>query len=193
MKLLRNRAVAIIITIVVAFSATLMGVYRTADKHTREIEAMFYDGVYRSDWGTRQPSAYSHLTNIANATLGIAVILEKYPEFTEIAEELLLIRRDFLATESIDEMLTLRIHMWHASRVFLSLIEEDAGIVTEKDINDIDHYVSTITGAYYAGDGGYSDKVEEYLEGRSAIISLLSLVFPIRSPEVCTYDGWVLL
>jgi len=192
LKLLSNRAVAILIAVVVVFSATLFGVYKTADKQTREIEAMFFDGVYRADWGARQASAYSHLVNMANAALGLAVILEKYPELSEFAEDFLSLRRDFLATESIDEMLTLRIHMWHLSRVIFSLDEEIAVFVTEKDFSDIAQYVDTITGAWYSSDAGYSGKVEEYLESRSNIISLLSLVFPIRQPEVCTYDGWVL-
>ena len=188
MKLLKKRKFAILITVVVAIAATLFGAYRTAERQTREIEAMFYDGVYLKDQGYTQPGINSHLTNMANAALGLAVTLEKYHELEEYTDEILSCRRALIDSASISDMALACVGVYGSSLYLRNKLDETETIVTEKDNDAVVYYTATIYGAYISAfNGRYNDKVEEYLESRSAIVSLIGQVLPLKEPELFYY------
>ena len=170
MELLKNRKFAILITVIIAVCATLFGVYRTAGRYTRKIETMFYDGVYLQDGGYTQPGIDSHLNNAANAALGLATVMGKYPELEYQTGQLISARRELLAAKSINDKSSANLEMWAR---FINL--SDAVTASSPDIalTDSDktaeaQYLETFRGASNAmSDSLYNTEVTKYLDGRS--------------------------
>ena len=185
MKFLKNRKTAILITVVTAIIATLIGVYKTSGRDTRDIEAMFYDGVYLKDDGYTQASIDSHLGNSADAALGLATIMEKRPELADKAAALLSARRELIAAESISGKSA-------AYSGLVSCFDELIRAALSAELTDREsgaaaEYVSTFNGAGKAMLGsGYNKMVMEYLDGRSPFIRIISVFIPVRSPD--TFD-----
>ena len=181
-KLLSDRKVAILITVVIAILATMLGVYRTSVRYTRNIEALFYDGVYLEDEGYREQSINAHLDNSAGIVLRLATLLESYPELTEKTEDLLSARRELIAAKDIkgkslsyDKMRLLFVELTSAAtRVDLS----------DRDREAISQDVAVFNGASIAMiRSSYNDKVTEYFTGRSALARMLGAFTPNREPS----------
>jgi len=181
MKLLKDRKIAIILTVLIAVLATMLGVYKTSASNTRDIEAMFYDGVYIEDGSYTQPGINTHIGNVADAALGLATLLS-YPEFKTEAEALLSARRDYNASRRISdknaaykEMGDLITRLCNAA--------QNAGL-TERDMIAVAQYYSTYTGAAAAiKNSQYNTEVWKYLDKRSALMRTIGLFVPTREPE----------
>ena len=192
MKVLKSRKAAILITVVIAILATLLGVYRTSNKYTRDIEAMFYDGVYLKSEGYTQPGIESHLNNAANAALGLATLMETYPELEFQVEKLKSARRGLLAAETISEKNIAFLEM-RERYIDLDNASLNEGLnlgISERDIIAVSQYDSTFFGALNAlSASGYNDEVMEYLNSRSFLTRLLVVFTPAREPEYFITPG----
>ena len=171
-NLFKTRKFAIILTVAVAVIATLLGVRATANRYTREIEAMFFSGVYLNDDGYTQPSIDSHLGNCVNAALGLATIMENYPELKEESQALILAQRNLTSAKNVRDKSS-------ANRVmrdsFLTLIDKAGSVdLTDRDINAAALHYTTFKGALNAIlNSAYNDKVTDYYDGQSAIMRIL--------------------
>lgn len=170
------------LTIVVAILATLLGVYKTSVRDTREIEAMFNDGVYLADAGYKQPGIASHLNNCADAALGLATITEKYPELADISGELILARRELLsATDIRDKGYAYTIMTLYYYDLSMAALNAN---LSERDMNAVEQYTTAYSGAQSAAiASGYNDEVARYLDGRSALVRFISAFVPAKAPD----------
>jgi len=181
LKFLKNRKIAVLIAVVVAIIATLSGVYKTSGRDTRDIEAMFYSGVYLKDDGYTQASIDSHLRNSADAALGLATITEKHPELADKAKALISARRELIAAESISGKSAAYSGLVHC---FDELFRAARSVDLADRESDAAEYSSTFSSAGKAILGsGYNNMVMEYLDGRSPFIRIIGIFIPVRSPD----------
>jgi len=183
MKLLKNRKFVILITVVIVILATMFGVYRTSARYTREIENMFYDGVFLKSEGYVEQSINTHLENCANASLGLATIMENYPELASGAKDLLSSRRDLFAAGSIKEK---SVAFSEMRELFIELLENSMLVeLSMRDMEAASQYLSTFNGAFIAiASSSYNDRAIEYLDGRSALMRIIGLLVPVKEPEL---------
>ena len=182
MKLLKKRKFAILLTIIVAIIATMIGVYSTSVRYTRDVEAMFYSGVEHKGEGYTQPGISSHLDNCVNAALNLATVLEKYPELAGKSEDLLSARRDLLAAVKISDKSSAYINMRTA---FNDLLNAAVSVdLTERDMTATAQHFLLFNGAANAmSNSRYNEEVVGYLNGRSALMRFIGTFVPTREPE----------
>ena len=180
-KLLKNRFIAVTITIVAVIAATLFGVYNSANRVTREIEAMFYDGVFLEGEGRVQPALASHLENAANAALGLGTILGTYPELAERADALLLAQSELLSAASISRKEAAARSLRDS---FLELTHAADGLdLDERDGTAMEHHASMFRGAFsMMQNTAYNDAAEDRLSGQSAILRVVSSFMGANRP-----------
>ena len=186
MNLLKNRKFAILIAVVIAVIATLSGVYRTANRYAREIDAMFYEGVYLKKEGYTQPGIDSHLNNAADAALGLATIMANYPEFSAKAENLILARREFIDAVSISDKSSANFKMWECFFELTDAISNAPPDVklTGRDIDAQSQYYNTFLGAEIsAHTSQYKGIINEYMNRQSFLVHIAGLLIPLREPE----------
>jgi len=173
----------VLITIVVAVLATLIGVNKSLARLSRDIERMFYDGVYLESERYTQPSLDSQIAKHADATLGLATILTNYSELHDGAEEVLQLRRNLLSAESIGDK---SLAFWTMSRYVYSLVQaaEDVGL-SARDADALSEYSSTISGAEaFIKGAAYNQAASKQWNEQSSIARMLSMVLPVREPEM---------
>ena len=185
MKLLGRRSIAILITVVVVIVATLLGVYSTTGRYTREVEALFYDGIYLEDQGFTQRGINSHLENSANAALGLATLLESYPELSGYAESLLTARRDLMAAGSISAKEQAALEMRDG---FINLLETARDVdLIERDKEAAAKFYSTFNGALIAiSDSRYNDAVSAHINAQNAVLRLIGYFISADQPAFFT-------
>ena len=182
MKLLKNRGVAIIITIVVVIASTLFGIYTSANRVAREIESTFYDGVFLEDENRLQPSLNSHLQNAENAALGLGTILGNYPELADNANALLMAQDKLASAMSISSRESAA---WELRDSFAELMKS-AELVSldERDTAATEHHASTFRGAFSAmHNTHYNIAAEERLSGQSPIFRIVSDFLSANRPD----------
>jgi len=179
--LLKNRKFAILLTVVVAVAATLLGVRATAGSKARSIEAMFYGGVYIESEKYTQPGIDSHLENCLGASLGAATILEKYTGLEEYAKTLIAARRELLNANSVKEK-DMANELMRDS--FINLMNKAKTVeLTQRDSEAAAQYYRTYNGALGAiMNSRYNDKVDEYFKGQSAITKILASITLAQKP-----------
>ena len=183
MKLLKDRKAAIVITIIIVVLATLAGVGRSLNRLARDIEAMFYDGVYLEDEGYTQPGINSHLENSANAALGLATIMSNYPELADKAEALLSARRSLIDEASLKGKSSYNQDMGQA---FADLLQSAKDVdLAERDVEAAIQHIRTFTNAQASvAASRYHEKVSSFGNETSFIVQSLKLFLPVRTPEV---------
>ena len=187
MAVLKNRKIAVLIAVVVAVLATLFGVYRTSARYTRNIEVMFYDGVYLKDEGYTQPGIGSHLNNAANAALGLATVMADGDSgMAHTAGEVLSARRDLIAASSISDKSAANLRMWHGFLSLVSMMESEwpKAVVSGRERDAEMQFFEPFRVASNAmSSSKYNDKVTEYLDGRSVLMRTICILVPERKPE----------
>ena len=183
MKLiLKNRKFAILITVVVAVLATMFGVSRTSGRQTRKIEAMFYDGVYLEGEGYTQPGMSSHIRNCADAALGFATIMENHPELAQEAGKLIATQQALVDAYSLSNINSAFISMVDSYNVLMSATTRIA--LSEREAAAVNQYSNLFSGAQKAMESSrYNTMVTEYLDGRSALTLIISLLAPVKAPH----------
>ena len=181
MVLIRNRKFAVILTVAVAVIATMLGVYRTSVRDTRNVESMFYDGVYLREEGYTQPGIASHLRNALNAALGLETVTSGYPGLADKVGALTLARRDLLFAADIRAISEAFSEMTASfAELFAAAMGEN---LSERDMDSSAMYNSAFSGASFAmSASSYNDEVDGYLNNRSFIARLIGMIVPLREP-----------
>ena len=184
MKLLRNRKIAVSITAIVVILTTLFGVGRSLNALARDIEAMFYDGVYIAADRFTQPGIDAQLRWCASAALGLATITINYPELESHSEEVMRLRRELLAAESIGEKS--RAFRFLAPEVYsLAQAALDADL-TARDLEAVAHYQRQFADAeaFIRNTSLYNQTVSQRWDERSFIARFIGSFVPVREPEM---------
>jgi len=178
---LKNRKFAILLTIVVAAAATLLGVRATAGNKARKIEAMFYNGVYIESENYTQPGIEAHLESCLSAALGAATMLEKYADLEDDAKILVAARRELLSASSVKDK-DMANELMRDSFANLMRKAKTADLAQRDSDAAAQHY-KAYNGALGAiQNSRYNDKVDEYFMGQSAIAKILSSITLAKKP-----------
>ena len=183
MELLKKRKYAVIITVIVAVLATLIGVNKSLSRLSRDIEGMFYDGVYLESSGYTQPGIDTQIAKHSDAALGLATVLINYPELQNSAEEVLGLRRELLDAVSISEK---SLAFGILSQKVNNLIQAAPEVkLTERDIIAVARYSVTIDGAEtFITNAAYNEKASELWNERSIFARVLGVILPARAPDM---------
>jgi len=185
MKMLKNRKFAILLTVAVAITATLLGVRATAGRYTRRIEAMFNDGVYIKSDNYTQPGINTHLENCLSAALGVATMLESYPKLEENAKTLLTARRELLTAKTVKE----KDKAFESMRdSFINLLNKaKSEDLTQRDKDAAAQHYKNFNGALGAMQNSrFNEKVAEYLDGQGSITKVLASITLAKIPSYFT-------
>ena len=183
MKLLKNRKFAILIAAVAIVFATLLGVRGSLNRLARDVETMFYKGIYLEEDGYTQPGIDSQLLNCAQAALDCATVLEKQPELTGEAGALLSARREFMDAKSIREKQKAYISM---QRAFAELTEKAGKVeLTQREAEAMTVHTSTFRGAQTAiQNSAYNHKAQTFMDEASIFAHLLRPFLFVRPPQL---------
>jgi len=181
MKLLKNRKIAILITIVVAIVATLLGVRGSLNRLAGNVNDMFFNDVVIG--GQTYPSVNSFLSSRENSALGLATLLERYNGLQSEAESLLSARRSLVGTNNIAEKNTANEAM---QKAFTSLVKKAETLdLPDRDRNAMETYAASFSGAQTAISGSmYNKKVATFWDDVSFIAWCLRPLLFIRTPQV---------
>jgi len=182
MKLLKNRKIAILITVVLVVAASLFAVGRSLNRLAREVEAMFYDGVYLEDEGYTQPGIEAHLERRWNSSLGFAVLMEVFPEAENEARALLSARNTLLSAKGISDKFAANEAMQRAYAELSAVA--DRLELSEQDKADIADYSSSFYGAQTAILGSrYNHMAEAFMKDASFFAHLLRPFAFVSPPQ----------
>jgi len=183
MILLKNRKIAILITIVVVLLATLFGVGRSLNRLVTNTEQMFFDGVFLHDQGFTQPAINTHLESIAHLALDCASVFANHPELSYEAEAIRLVRRDFLGANSISEKYTAYVDFSNAFSSFFAAA--DSAELSDRDRDAVAQFSSTFSGAVSAiENSAYNEMARNYMDGVSGFAKLLRPIARITPPQM---------
>jgi len=182
MKLLKNRKFAILITVLIVCTATLIGMGVSLDRSARAIEAMFFDGVYLDDEGFTQPGISSHLANRQSSALSFATIMEGYPELAAETEALLVARRALIDASSFPEKHSANEAMQEA---FTELVERARNLeLAGRDRDDMERFSMSFYGAQTAIDNSrYNQKAAAFMDNASFFAHFLRPVLFVTPPQ----------
>ena len=171
------------ITVVVVIAALTIGVYRSMTRLSRELETMFYDGVYLEKDKYTQPGIDSQIKKYSNAALGLATILNNYPVLTDRAEYALSLRQDLLNAVSIrDKSLAFRALSHHVSGLAQAI--QNAGL-TPRDTEAVMQYFDTINGAEtFIKNAAYDQIVSTRWNEQSSFARLICMLIPVKEPDL---------
>jgi len=182
MRLLGNRKIAVLITIFVIILATLFGIGRSLNRLARDVEAMFYDGVYLERDRFTQPGINSHLENITQAALDCSSVFASHAELSKESEGLMLARRDMLEAGSISEKYAAYEIIVKAFSEFIS--KANAVELSDRDFSSVAQYTDTFTGAKGAIESSsYNAKVRSYMDDASFIVFFLKPFLFVNPPQ----------
>ena len=182
MKLLKNRKIAILITIVVIIFATLFGVGRSLNRLSREAEALFYDGIFLENTGQPQRSIEHHLRVLEQASLDISSIFAIHPPLSDESEALMMARRELIDANSIPEKYSAYKNVQKASAAFLRKAENDD--LTEDDREPIEQYQTTFSGVVSAIQRSeYNERAIGFMDEASIIAKFLKPFAFVTSPQ----------
>jgi len=185
---MRNRKVAILITIIVMVPATLFGVGRSLNRLAVEVEAMFYNGLPINRGGIIQPQPGIDmlLGNIERDVLDVSSIFAGHPELSGEAEALAVARRELLDAGSISEKYTAYQEIQNAVAAF----NNKAGIIelSERDEESTARFNRMVTGAMIAiEENEYNVRARDFMDGASYIAYMLRPFVFVTSPQ--TFDS----
>ena len=206
MKFLKNRKIALLITIAIIVFSTLAGVHLTVSNGTQAVERLFYDGIYLENEGYTQPSIDEQLTGIAENTLALAAILLNYPEHEEVAGQLLSARRGLLDAQRIAEKGPAYDALQTVYRQY-DWTELEAQISDRRIFDVARTSLSTVSGAmifiaeYFDASlinpprgnvrglsARYNGEVTVFIDGQSALTRVIGAFVPARLPDY--FDGF---
>ena len=185
MKLLKNRKIAIIITVVVVVLAILFGVTRSLNRLAADIESMFYDGVFLEDQNFTQPALNTHLENLAQAALDGASFFANHPELSSEADGLRMARRELIDASSFMDKSEAFNNLARAFSDFhlASMIE-----LSDRDLETRNQFIDTFNGATTAiQNSAYNDVAVSRWNDVSGFAKLLRPFLPVDPPQTFGY------
>ena len=184
MERLKSRKTAILITVIVAFAATLFGVQRSLTHLSRELEQMFYDGVYHD--GYTEPGIDTHITNCADSSLRLATVLMANPGLSDSAQSVLERRRELLDAEGISDK-SFAFGRLSSSVYMMSKAAENVDL-SERDKEALSQSMATINGAEAAiRNSLYNETVSLRWRQQSTISSILRVFVSVKEPEMFSF------
>jgi hypothetical protein len=182
MELLKNRKIAIVITVIVIILATLFGVNRSLNRLAKNVEAMFYDGIYLEDAGFTQPGISQHLSSIAQAALDITSAFTNHPELSAESDALVLARRELMDASSIAEKYVAYQGIQRSSSELLRKAETVD--LSDRDIDVLSQFQTIFSGATRAiQDSQYNINARSFMESSSFIAYMLKPFLPVTAPQ----------
>jgi len=182
MKLLKNRKIAILITVVLVVAATLFAVGRSLNRLAREVEAMFSDGVYLEDEGNPQLGIEAHLNNRLNSAQNFAVLMEVFPEAENEAQALWSASKTLLLAESISDKFVANEALQQAFTELLAVADKME--FSGRDKTDIADDSSSFYGAQTAILGSrYNYMAETFMKDASFFAHLLRPFAFVSPPQ----------
>ena len=185
MKLIRNRKLAILITVVVVVIATLIGVWGSLNKLARQAEAVFYSDSYAGADGINQRGIFSHLGVIANNTLGLASMPAVSTELRSEVEELLSARGLLISAMNVRDIRSMGSAFTAVQQAFYTLEAKLQRLeFSPTDKSDIDGYISSFKGASTAiSTSSYNEFAAAYLDDASFLARIISPILYIKPPQ----------
>jgi len=182
MVLLKNRKIAILITVIVVFLSMLFGVGRSLNRLAANTERMFYEGVYLEDRGFVQPAINAHLENITNLALDCATVFANHPDLAHFSEAVRFARRDLLEANSISDKFGAYLGI---REVFIAFFNAaDAVELYDGDRSLIDGFAHTFFGAVNAIESSaYNDMAVGFMGGVSGFAQLLRPIVSVTPPQ----------
>jgi len=186
MRLFNNRKIAIPITIIVIVLATLFGVGKSLNRLARNVEDMFYDGIYIDIDEYTQPGINSHLENITQAALDCSSVFASHTDLSKESEELMLARREMLEARSISEKYAAYVIITKAFSEFI--YKTNTLELSNRDQLSVAQYAGTFTGAMGAIESSsYNARVKSYMNDASFIVFFLKPFVFVSPPQ--TFGG----
>jgi len=182
MKLLKNRKIAVSITVAVIVLATLFGVHKSVMKEARRVEAMFYDGVEHE---FLEPSINAQLEKMLGYILGVETVSQNYPELDAETKQLQSSRHEYMDAKSIAEKGNANDKMMSAYDAFC----KKAGTLelSERDRTGIESYDFEIKAAQSLIEkSGYNSEVMNYIDNVAAAfpVGILKHFAFVKDPQL---------
>lgn len=159
MKFLKNRVVAVLISLAIVISSTLISTNAKLGRRCEKISDGFYEGVTYN--GTERKSIASQLRVICSAMDSLAAISDEYgidgDGYTKMAD----IMRSSLSYSSVSENYDAYSELSSAfNKLSRALSSAD---LSEQDRSEVDQCILTVSGAQQAiEDSGYNESVREF-------------------------------
>ena len=182
MKVLEDRKIAVFITVVIAVAATFFGVNKSLKNLYRDVEDLFYNGVYLVDQKYTEPAVYAHIEDCARNALGLATLLQDEPELARYAREVIEARRKLYDAKDIASISAEYSKMGIS---FDSLVNTAQSVnLTEREIEAITQYNASYNGARGAvANSSFHEKTTQYSGSVSLIAKLVAVITPNKPPE----------
>jgi len=186
LELLKNRKIAIIITIIVVISATMFGVGKSLNGLVKEAEKVFYEGAEPEGAGFIQPSINHYLGIVSQAALDTSSLFAGHPELSDEAAALTAARRslsDAMGAKNIPEMYAAYRSILTASDVFIN--SAGNAELSEREQSALNDYRTTLRGAAIAiRNNEYNIKAGNFMDGAFFLTGLLKPFVFVTSPQV---------
>ena len=187
-KILRNRAVAIILTVTVMCASTAFSVHKTLGAKARAISDSFHSGVYNSEWGTAGRSISSQLERRCDSANGLVTIASRYPQVDEKTNALRDARGSMVTASRSVSLSELYEYNRTLQSTFADLGDELAELdLTDRERNMLDEYSSSFRGAQSVIDNsGYNEAVRAFNRDVLGVFptNILYRVVMIEPPEL---------
>ena len=181
MKFLFNRKIAGLIAVIIVVVATVGGVNGSVSRLAGDVERLFYDGMYHQSDGYLQPSINSQIEKQADAALGLATLLQRFPGLKDASDALLSARLELLDSRGISDKCRDRLVM---DRAFAALAEAArlSVEISEREIDAVEQHWNAYQGASTFIEvtlaPAYNDKVDEFYNQRSFLAALINSTAP---------------
>jgi len=179
----KNRAIAVVIAVIIIASSTVFSVHRFLGGACQEITDGFYNGVYNPAWNTARPSLDRQLGGRYDAAAGLYTLINGVPELAERAEALRAaknalkdatdIHEKYLADERLEDAFTSALRALRSQPL------------SERDQNNIDNYAENFSAARNViAQCGYNESVREFYRSTLDVFpaSLLKYLIPNKLP-----------
>ena len=181
MKFLKNRKIAVLITVVVAIIATFIGVNMSLSRLSRDIEQMFFDGVYLESEKRTQQSIDSQIEKLSATALNIATLFENRPGLENESASVLNARKELINAVSIRDRGSSLSKMENAFEILVAAADKIADLNERESLALADYRKSYEGASYFIEDTlapEYNGKVDDFYNSRSFFAALISRAAP---------------
>jgi len=180
--MLKNRNIAILIAAIIIILATLFGVGSSLNSLARNVEEMFYDGVYMEAAGFTERSINNHLGVLEQAVLDTSSLFANHPELSSEAEALRYARRELVDAQSISEKYSAYQSIQRASSAFIS--KANTVELSEREKESLVQFQSTLTGTTGAIQRSeYNVRARGFMDEASMFARLLRPFVFVTAPQ----------
>lgn len=161
MKIFKNRAVAVLLCVLIVIASTLLSTNVKLGREADGVSDGFYKGVTYD--GYKHPAISDQLNNICGAADGLASLVAKY------GYDVVTLKQCSVELKSmLDQRSSAYTTVYAKFRELLDCIEtlklEYSGLgLSERDTSGVEQYFSTVSSASEViGSAGYNDSVQQF-------------------------------